>query len=100
MNSKLGIKLFKENKTGGAVNTINEFFKHCHIDCINIIVDVVNIVQYTGLVYTKKCLPSDPDNYKGITLLSCTCKLFTACINKRQCPTRYPMRGENWLQYR
>ena len=22
-----------------------------------------------------------PDNYRGITLLSCTCKLFTACLN-------------------
>ena len=25
----------------------------------------------------------EPDNYRGITLLSCTCKLFTACLNSR-----------------
>ena len=85
----------KNNKSPGADYMINEFFKHCHIDCINIIVDVFNIVLYTGLVPTEWCLGiinpiyknkgprSDPDNYRGITLLSCTCKLFTACINKR-----------------
>ena len=84
------IKMSKNNKSPGA-----EFFKHCHIDCINIIVDFLNIVLYTGLVPTEWCLGiinpiyknkgprSDPDNYRGITLLSCTCKLFTACINKR-----------------
>ena len=54
----------------------------------------LNIVLHTGLVTTEWCLDiinpiykrnglqSDPDNYSGITLLSCTCKLFTACINK------------------
>ena len=26
---------------------------------------------------------TDPDNYRGITLLSCMSKLFTACINHR-----------------
>ena len=26
---------------------------------------------------------SDPDNYRGITLLSCTSKLFTSCLNFR-----------------
>ena len=26
---------------------------------------------------------TDPDNYRGITLLYCTSKLFTACLNRR-----------------
>ena len=83
----------KNNKSPGADYMINEFFKHCHIDCIHILVDLKNIVLYTGLVPTEWCLGifnplcknkgprSDPDNYRGITLLNCTCKLFKACIN-------------------
>ena len=26
---------------------------------------------------------TDPDNYRGITLLWCTSKLFTGCLNRR-----------------
>ena len=85
----------KNNKASGADNVINEFFKHCHSDCLLIITDFFNIVLNTGYVptewclgiihplYKKKGLATDPDNYRGITLLSCTCKLFTACLNHR-----------------
>ena len=34
-------------------------------------------------LYIKKGLLTDPDNYRGITLLSCTSKLFTSCLNSR-----------------
>ena len=34
-------------------------------------------------LYKHKGSVNDPDNYRGITLLSCTCKLFTACLNNR-----------------
>ena len=34
-------------------------------------------------IYKNKGSPSDPNNYRGITLLSCVGKLFTALINKR-----------------
>ena len=69
---------------------MNEFFKLCHSDCFHIIVDFLNSVLNTGFIPTEWCLGiihhlfnnkgsvSDPDNYKGITLLSCTGKLFTA----------------------
>lgn len=89
------IKRLKNNKSGGADNMINEFFKHCPIDCLYLIVDFFNIVLCTGCVPTEWCLGiicplyknkgsvSDPDNYRGITLLSCTSKLFTMCLNKR-----------------
>ena len=33
-------------------------------------------------MYKNKGLLSDPNNHRGITLLRCTCKLCTACINK------------------
>ena len=34
-------------------------------------------------IFKKKGSPSDPNNYRGITLLSCLGKLFTMCINIR-----------------
>ena len=34
-------------------------------------------------LYKNKGAASDPDNYRGITLLSCLGKLFTALINAR-----------------
>ena len=82
-------------KASGVDNVLNEFFKHCHNDCFHIIVDFLNIVLNTGFIPTEWCLGiihplfknkgsvSDPDNYRGITLLSCTGKLFTACLNCR-----------------
>ena len=62
---------------------------------VYIIVKVFNVVLSSGLVpsvwcigmikplYKKKGAIDDPDNYRGITLLSCVGKLFTACINAR-----------------
>ena len=64
-------------------------------DCIRLTVDFLNIVLNIGFVPTDWCLGtihplykikgsvSDPDYYKGITLLSCTGKLFTTCLNHR-----------------
>ena len=34
-------------------------------------------------LYESKGSVNDPNNYRGITLLSCTGKLFIACLNKR-----------------
>ena len=34
-------------------------------------------------LYKNKSSVSDPDNYRGITLLRCTGKLFTTCLNHR-----------------
>ena len=47
---------------------------------------VVPSVWCLGMIkplYKKKGSLDDPDNYRGITLLSCLGKLFTACINAR-----------------
>ena len=34
-------------------------------------------------LYKGKGSPESPDNYRGITLLSCVGKLFTAVLNER-----------------
>ena len=34
-------------------------------------------------IYKNKGADTDPDNYRGITLLSCVGKLFTALLNQR-----------------
>ena len=36
-------------------------------------------------MYKNKGQRNDPDNYRGITLLSCIGKLFTSCLNHRLC---------------
>ena len=62
---------------------------------MNTIVKLFNIVLENGIVptewtvglirplYKKKGNPTDPNNYRGITLLSCFGKLFTAVLNER-----------------
>ena len=41
----------------------------------------LNGVWQLYILYLKKGLLSDPDNYRGITSLSCTSKLFTSCLS-------------------
>ena len=103
----------KNNKASGADHVVNELFKHCHIDCIHIIVDFLNIVLNTGFVPMEWCLGiihplyknndsvTDPDTYRGITLLSCTRKLFTACLNYRlSCYAEDNILGEEQAGFR
>ena len=92
---KFSFNQLKVNKAGGSHIILNNFFKYCHCDCIPMIVDFLNVVFNTGCVPTEWCSGiirsiyknnspiTDPDNYRGITLLSCTSKLFTACLNPR-----------------
>ena len=61
------------------------------------ITQLFNIALNTGIVSTDWCIGlicpiyknkrqrNDPDNYRGITLLSCIGKLFTCCLNHRLC---------------
>ena len=84
----------KNNKACGLDLLRNEFLKQSSDDLVNFYSLFFNFILDTGLVpdiwckglimpLFKKGDRSDPDNYRGITLLSCMGKLFTACINKR-----------------
>ena len=89
------IKALKNNKSEGVDYIKNEYLKNCPSSVIELIVKLFNIILRTGYVPSEWCIglivpifkkkgsPSDPNNYRGITLLSCLGKLFTMCINVR-----------------
>ena len=92
---KLLISNLKSNKACGIDLIRNEFLRYCPFEMIEVITLLFNIVLQRGIIpsdwcvglimplYKKKGSPDDPDNYRGITLLSCIGKLFTAAINYR-----------------
>ena len=71
------------------------FFLSCPVELRRIIVDLFNVVLDSGIVPTEWCIAmiipifknkgesTNPDNYRGITLLSCLGKLFTSVLNNR-----------------
>ena len=89
------IKALKNNKSAGDDYIINEFLKNCPQDFVELIVKLFNLILRTGHVpeewsiglivpiFKKKGSKFDTDNYRGITLLSCLGKLFSAIINTR-----------------
>jgi len=92
---KTSIQKSKNNKACGIDNVITEYLKQCPDTLLNIIVKIFNLVLLSGIIpeawclgmikplYKNKGSAEDPDNYRGITLLSCIGKLFTSCINVR-----------------
>ena len=92
---KLLISKLKSNKACGIDHIRNEFLKYCPSEMLEIITLLFNIVLQRGIIpsdwcvglimplYKNKGSPDDPDNYRGITLLSCIGKLFTAAVNYR-----------------
>ena len=89
------IRRLKNNKACGIDGIRNEFLKHSPNLLVKCITKTFNLVLESGIVPTDwtiglirplfkgKGSPDDPDNYRGITLLSCLGKLFTAVINHR-----------------
>ena len=73
----------------------NDLFLNCPLEMRTIIVDFFNIVLDSGIVPFEWCIGviipifknkgenTNPDNYRGITLLSCLGKLFTSVLNNR-----------------
>lgn len=88
-------KSLKNNKACGDDMILNEFLKHSPEECYILLTKYFNLILDTGNVpsdwcigliqpvFKKKGSPEDPDNYRGITLLSCLSKAFTALLNNR-----------------
>ena len=89
------IKKLKNNKSCGYDGILNEFLKTSSSKLLIAVTTLFNIVLHTGKIphawsigyispiYKGKGEENDPDNYRGITVLSCFGKLFTSVINDR-----------------
>ena len=87
--------LAKLKKSGGSDQIINEFLKHSRHELAPYYTRIFNLILESGHmpddwcssviqpIYKNKGDPSDPNNYRGISLLSCFGKLFTSCLNRR-----------------
>ena len=89
------INKLKNNKSSGIDNIINEFLKYSPVNYKKLLVKLFNIILRTGIIPTEWCISfispiyknkgekNDPNNYRGISIISCLGKLFTALINDR-----------------
>ena len=89
------IAALQNNKSEGADYIKNEYIKNCPQTVVELIVKLFNLILRTGHVpydwsvgfivpiFKKKGSKADPNNYRGVTLLSCLGKLFTMCLNVR-----------------
>ena len=89
------IKKLKNNKSAGIDHIKNEFLRKSSSVHIEFYCRFFNLILETGFIpdvwckgiilplYKNKGLRTDPNNYRGITLLSCLGKLFTACLSDR-----------------
>ena len=85
----------KSNKAIGSDDIVNEYiyttvsiFLPSYVKLFNFVFDNgvmldVWIAEIIKLIYKNKGATTNPDNYRGITLLSCLGTLFTAVLNKR-----------------
>ena len=92
---KDSIKKLKTNKAYGVDLVINEFLKVSTEKMLTIYTKLFNVVLLTGIIpndwtigvikpiYKNKGSSDDPNNYRGITILSCFGKLFTSILNDR-----------------
>ena len=89
------IKKLKNNKACGLDNIANEFLRNATVNMLGVFVKLFNLVLITGKVpkdwvigvihpiFKNKGSSADPNNYRGITILSCFGKLFTSILNER-----------------
>ncbi|KAK6185732.1 hypothetical protein SNE40_007900 [Patella caerulea] len=87
----------KTNKACGVNNELNEYIKCTKGFIIRIYANLFNVILNSGLIptpwvmgmitpiYKNKGCTNDARNYRGITILSCMGKLFTAVINESLC---------------
>ena len=89
------ITKLKNNKSPGNDMVINEYIKNTQDMLCPLYVKLFNKIFDSGVfpdewligtivpLYKNKGDSHDPNNYRGITLLSCTGKLFTSVLNDR-----------------
>ena len=89
------INRLKNDKAKGIDDIANEFLKASSSKMIQVYTSLFNIILNTGIIpndwgvgiikpiYKKKGSSEDPNNYRGITILSCFSKLFTSVLNER-----------------
>ena len=88
------MKKMKNGKSAGLDNIYPEFIKYIPDSLIKVITKFFNrILETTGVpdewaisIYQpvfKKGNRINPNNYRGISLSSCLCKLFTALLTER-----------------
>ena len=82
------IKNLKNNKSTGLDDILNEYLKNSTAELTQIYCKIFNIVLYTGIipenwtigiiqpVNKNKGDTMEPDNFRGITLISCLGKTF------------------------
>ena len=89
-----GLKALKNKKAVGIDNILNEeikatfsIFKNIYKKIFNLILDtgIFPEIWADGLIIPlfKKGQKNDPNNYRGITLISCLSKFFTIILNNR-----------------
>ena len=85
----------KNGKASGPDHIKNEYLKQLPEEGLNFVLKFFNKILESGIIpedwtigailplFKNKGSPEDPSNYRGITLLSCLGKLFTAILNGR-----------------
>ena len=88
------LKRLKRNKSPGPDNILNEFLKTTKNTLLPTLTKLFNKILENGdfpkewahgyiIPIHKKGEKDNPENYRGITLLSCLGKVFTSALNKR-----------------
>ena len=108
------IKSLKNNKACGNDDIINEYIKSTSNIMMPLYNSFFNLILETGIlpdawlegiirpIYKHKGDPSQPENYRPITILSCFGKLFTAVLNLRlnEFLNTYDILNENQAGFR
>ena len=103
-----------KNKACGLDLILNEFLKHSGDCMISVYVKLFNVILKFGHIpkdwamsiilpiYKNKGPVTNPDNYRGITTLSCFCKLFNSILNNRltECIGELGIMGEEQTGFR
>ena len=91
---KSALKDLKNDKSCGYDNVLNEFMKYNTDLCYTVLLKLFNTILSSGVFplewaigeiipLLKKGDINNPDNYRGITIISCMGKLFTSILNNR-----------------